>query len=65
MKGGSRDVLDTLSEPDRQPQDRVMHDHIPAEEIPISAGGIVLRQGPISSMGDGRMSEQWYWSTLI
>jgi hypothetical protein len=42
-----------------------MHDHIPAEEIPISAGDMVLRQGPISSMGDGCMFEQWYWSTFI
>ena len=34
-----------------------MHDHIPFEEIPIGTGGIVLRQGPIPRMGDGRMSE--------
>ena len=34
-----------------------MHDYIPAEETPISMSCIILRQGPISSMGDGRMSE--------
>jgi hypothetical protein len=34
-----------------------MHGHIPAEEIPIGMGCIVLRQGSIPRMGDGCMSE--------
>jgi hypothetical protein len=34
-----------------------MQDHIPFEEIPIGAGGIVLRQSTIPRMRDGRMSE--------
>jgi hypothetical protein len=34
-----------------------MHGHIPAEEIPIGTGCIVLRQGSIPRIGDGYKSE--------
>lgn len=34
-----------------------MHDHIPFEEIPIHTGCIVLRQGMIPGVGDGRASK--------